>query len=278
MNISKLSFPILLFILVLSNSAFGSTFSGISNNDQDTLKSYVPTAGKRAISININPVFTYLGNMFNGSTGNSLDISAANVLYRKFKENNIVKRYRLNFGISTNESSLINSNSTFPFRLDAGTRRSFSSSLSFAYGKEKRYNYRKLSLYTGWEIISGVSHYSSSYNYDYNDGDFYSIDILQQNLTRIKSGPSYTGVSVGVAGILGAEYYFSKMFFVGMELSVPFILSITREEGYKYERANVIWPENVVRVTDELSDDARNLISGSIRSTDLIQFRAGITF
>ena len=92
MNISKLSFPIVLLALVLSNSAFGSTFSGISNIDQDTLKSYVPQAGKRSISINVNPVISYLGNMFNGSTGNSLDISAANILYRKFKENNTVKR------------------------------------------------------------------------------------------------------------------------------------------------------------------------------------------
>ncbi|HMU02836.1 MAG TPA: hypothetical protein PJ990_04405, partial [Saprospiraceae bacterium] len=65
MNISKLSFPIVLLAFVLSSSAFGSTYTGISNNDQDTLKSYVPTVGKRAIAININPVISYLGNMFN---------------------------------------------------------------------------------------------------------------------------------------------------------------------------------------------------------------------
>lgn len=278
MKILKSSFSIALLILFVSNTSIGSSYIFQSITDQDTLKSYIPTTGKKAINININPVFNYLGNMFNGTTGNSLDISAANVVYRKFKENNTAKRYRFAFRISTNESNLLGSTNNFPFRLDAGTRNNFSTSLTFAYGKEKRYNYRKLSLYTGWEILSGLSHTSSSYNYDYNEGDFYSSDILVQNLSRIKSGPTNTNVSVGAAGIFGAEYYFSKMFFAGMELSVPLVFTISRENVNKYERANVFWPEKVVRVTDEESEDTRYLISGSVTSTNLIQFRAGIVF
>lgn len=278
MKILTSSLSIALLVFILSNTTFGSSNIFKSTTDQDTLKSYIPTAGKRAIAINVNPIFNYLGNMFNGSTGNSLDISAANVLYRKFKENNVVKRYRISFGISTSEFSLLSSTINFPYRLDAGTRRNFSTSLSFAYGKEKRYNYKKISLYTGWELISGISHYSSSYNYDYNEGDIISNEMFVQSVNRIKSGPSYTDLSVGVAGIFGAEYYFSKMFFAGMELSLPLVFTISKENSYQYQTARLNWPENVVSVTDDIYVESRYLMSGNVSSTNLIQFRAGIVF
>jgi len=279
MKILKSSLSIALLVLFLSNTSFGSSNISQSTTDQDTLKSYIPAAGKRAIAINVNPIFNYLGNMFNGSTGNSLDISAANVLFRKFKENNIVKRYRLSIGVSTEESSLVGSITTYPYGLNSGTSRSINTSLSFAYGKERRYNYKKLSLYTGWELLSGISHSSNSYNYEINEGDVFtggSVWII--DFTRRKSSTTSSNLTVGAAGILGADYYFSKMFFAAIELSVPLVFTVRRIESEKEETASVTSPDKIIKIVEEESEDPRYLISGSVSSTNLIQFRAGIVF
>ena len=280
MTFLKTSFSAFTLFLFISNTAFckaniGNAYAFLA---QDTVKTYLPISGQRSLSLNINPIFSYLGNMFNGSTNNLFNISATSILYRKFNENNTVKRYRLNFGIATNENNIIGNANFLAFGLDLGTRRHSDFSFSFAYGKEKRYNYRKLALYTGWELLSGLSHYSTTYNYDQKEGDQFEGNFFPVNYTRRSSDSQSSSLHLGVAGLLGAEYYFSKMFFVGLELSVPIVVSISRNNNLVNEIVNVQSIGNIVRVTEEESQKARYIINGSFRSSNAIQFRAGIAF
>ncbi|MBK7699629.1 MAG: hypothetical protein IPJ39_13285 [Saprospiraceae bacterium] len=110
--------------------------------------------------ISINPLISFVGNMFNGTTDNGLYLTSGSILYRKYLEKNVTKRYRLNFQISS-INYLGYNEKYFPDLLKNGTQGQIIF-IDLSFGK-KRYQMKNISLYTGWEVFSRASHYSEKY-------------------------------------------------------------------------------------------------------------------
>ena len=151
----------------------------------DTVTTKFPKTGEKSLLINIDPIISFVGNLFNGSSNNFLfNLSSGTLLYRKYLDNNISKRYRFNAILNT-ESNAYQTNFRFPNLLYNHTERSNDIQLTFAIGKEKRFHFQKFSLYTGWEFLSGISHSSRKNNYTYNKSDE-NINLNSiSNITKI---------------------------------------------------------------------------------------------
>ncbi|MBK6497492.1 MAG: hypothetical protein IPG00_04715 [Saprospiraceae bacterium] len=104
--------------------------------DADTIKTHLPSVGQKSFLISINPLISFVGNMFNGTTDNGLYLTSGSILYRKHLEKNVTKRYRLNFQISS-INYLGYNEKYFPDLLKNGTHRTNYFSLTYAFGKKK---------------------------------------------------------------------------------------------------------------------------------------------
>lgn len=260
-----------LFVLFLNGNIFANQI--ISS---DTTKNIFPIAGNRALLIDIDPIFDYIGNMFNGSDFNSFNLNTTNLLYRKYINENKVSRYRLRFSVFSYEYGEQNSDN-FPDNLFNSTKRDNSVSLTFAKGNEKHFNYKKLGLYYGSEIFIGALYYSSSYNYDFKDGDEVKNGYGLSLERKISEYKTYY-VSAGVAGLIGADYYLSKRFFVNAEIRIPLTVAYEIQHFGRSEDIEVLVPSNVVSVKQQEKKDPIHLFDFSISTNQFIVFRAGIVF
>lgn len=243
----------------------------------DTITTNFPKSGDKSLLININPIISFVGNMFNGSTNNGIYLSSATLVYRKYLDDKTSKRYRCNLGFNT-ENRVHNSNVNFPSLLFNGTRRDNNIQFSMGIGKEKRLPFHKFSLYTGWEFLAGISHSSTTYSYDYNQGDNIESPYSVFYLERMASSNVENGIHLGVAGILGADYHFSKVFYINVELSLPLVLNAELMSQPTFEELKVIDFQNIVEVKEVETEKPTFLWSASFNSNQFIQFRAGVVF
>ena len=244
--------------------------------DADTIKTHLPSVGQKSLLISINPLISFVGNMFNGTTDNGLYLTSGSILYRKYLEKNVTKRYRLNFQISS-INYLGYNEKYFPDLLKNGTHRTNYFSLTYAFGKEKRYQMKNISLYTGWEVFSRASHYSEIWKYEYNKGDEVDSVFPDYSLNRIVSEGNYNQLQGGIVGLLGIDYHFSKMFYVSMELSIPLVINFELISERKYEDVKVIG-NRIVDVMQQDTEKPTLLWDVYINSSQLLQFRAGVVF
>jgi hypothetical protein len=255
----------------------GASVFANHNYEGDSLKTYIPNVGDKSFLISISPIFSYFGNMFNNSTGNNLDLSSTNLIFRKFKDNNIARRYRLKLNFSLSQYKF-NDNEYFPQKLYNGKSTSTLVNLNYAFGKEKRHHLKYFSFYTGWEFLTGFSHTSTNSAYQYNDGDVTDSPYAVFYLTRVVSNNVSNRLYVGAAGLLGADYYFTKMFYVNMELTLPFVIGAELEKVPKYEEVNILMDSKVVQILEKETEKPTLLFFTNFSSTQLFQFRAGILF
>jgi hypothetical protein len=267
--ISRILF--VLFVLFMNGNIFANQII-----TTDTTKNFFPVTGNRALLIDIGPIFSYIGNMFNGSDYNNLNLNSASLLYRKYRDENTVIRYKVNFSVSTDEF-LSQQSESFPGILFNGTRRENMISLALAKGNEKHFNYKKLGLYYGSEIFIGGSLNSSNYKYDFQDGDVFKNGFNYFTDRRISDNNRYS-LFAGVAGIMGVDYHFSKRFFVNAEIRIPLTVVYEIQTSEKYEDIEVLQPSNVLSVKQQEKKDPIHLFDFSISTNQIIVFRAGVVF
>ncbi len=238
---------------------------------KDTIPHIFPKAGDRSVAISAQPILSYIGNMFNGTENNSLDINNFGFIYRKYKDNNVAQSYRAALTFSSSEGSNYSFNNDF---FDFNTRTN-NISFQMGYGKEKRYLYKKWALLTGWELSGGYSHTSTSYNYKYVDGDF--VDTQFTYLSRDKLSNIRNNLSLVISGIVGAEYYFSKRFFTNVSFRLPLVFNLNiitpdRRESY------VITSNNILRVTADEKGSSTYLKNVSFSSSNYASLMIGFVF
>ncbi|MBP6446278.1 MAG: hypothetical protein KA341_05700 [Saprospiraceae bacterium] len=242
----------------------------------DTVTTKFPKTGEKSLLINIDPIISFVGNLLNGSSNHLFNLSSGTLLYRKYLVNNISKRYRFNAILNT-ESNVYQTNFRFPDLLYNHTIRSNDIQLTFAIGKEKRFHFQKFSLYTGWEFLSGISHSSRKNNYTYNKSDENSNFNSISNLPRLVSDGAKNSFHIGVAGILGTDYHFSKSFYVNMELSLPLVLTAKLINQPKYEELSIV-DQKIVEVKVKETEKPTLLWGANFNSNQYFQFRAGVVF
>ena len=153
-----------------------------------TLKSkkgenYLPEKGDWSIGFNMDGMFGYIGNIFNGTVDNSAPsvdfVQDATFVGKRFTSDNTATRYTANLGFYSDKSG---DNSYSGFDLTAG------------YGKEWRRGKTRLQGFYGFDALLMVSSASS----ETVDPDDAAIK------TKFSSG---MGLGVGVNGFIGAEYF-----------------------------------------------------------------------
>ena len=183
--------------------AFGSV------NAQDLVskkgENYLPETGDWAISFNADGVFEYIGNSFNGNTGNnapSVDYIRNNSFVgKKFTSEKNAYRVvaNLGFGSSTN---------TTPVGPSTVETKNSGFNLAAGLGKEWRKGTTRLQGFYGADALVTINSSKSEVtDTDTATGTFNSS-------TEFKSG---LGLGLGVQGFIGAEYFIFPKFALGAQ-------------------------------------------------------------
>lgn len=219
-----------------------------------------PQAGDQMIGLNINPVFSFIGNSFNASENNSLSLPSSGVVYRKFKDDRVAARYRASFNLSQN---------SFIFQ-DAEQINSFGF-IGLGFGREYRKQVSRWSIYAGAEFV--FEHSSSFVRLEYDEPITVSQPFI--GATRTTRNQSHSSL-VGAGLFAGAEYFFSDVFFVGVELYAALLFGVTYGRQQDFEEVGTNMQGELITRVRDTSRDARLLVNMS--NAQPVVIRAGVRF
>ena len=222
------------------------------------------STGDQSIAINVNPIFDFVGNMFNNSESNNFWLNGAGVVYRKaIKDNRAIRLTLTTYGNKTIQ--LFSSNDPFNYVYQ---------NFSFygSYGKEyftiqgKQAKWRP---YAGWSLILNVT--TSKRDYDYlEDPEFVSERIISKN--------HGTTINTGLGGFLGVNYFFSDQLFIGVEIMANALVGYRFEEFETVENYTYDWNGQVALVTKGKVNQGGSGFIWSFDTANPILLRAGIRF
>jgi hypothetical protein len=221
-------------------------------------------AGDKNVAININPVFSYVGNIFNNSENNDLFLSSFGFIYRKGLENNRARRFSANLDLSRNITYIKASD---PYSITT-EQYAFNVALGKEYyitrGKKNRWR-----PYGGFAGLVGLSSSKTSYDYDNSLPEFTGERLIESN----------NGVNpfLGISGFLGTDYYFSNEFFIGIELIASATIGYQSDSKTTTEIYTTDATGNIVLKTTETQSGGEGFEWRIISSNPII-FRAGLRF
>lgn len=198
----------------------------------------LPEAKDWALSIDASPFLSYTGKLL--STAGS-DAPAVNSLAnypltiggKYFTSAKQAYRARVRIGISSqtvNNSVVDNQNTTLDTVYIKDSRKSSSTNVTLAFGKEFRRGKTRLQGFYGGEGIIGISTGKSLYTYGNafsnlnvspTSTDFLTPSALgyasAPSNSRIQSESDGTGIKVAARGFVGAEYFIFPKMSIGIE-------------------------------------------------------------
>lgn len=216
-------------------------------------------AGDRSLAIEVDPVFNYLGNMFNQTSNNALYLTSWGVVYRKFKSPERALRLRGNLDLQRSSSP-----SLFLNNIDEQT--SLYVGLLFAVGQEYRKAINKWSLYTGFEGI--LSHRTQRIDFDYTE----SQQVFFERVIYSQSHRTMAGIGL----FAGAEYFISNLIFVGIELNAQLLAGLRYGRNTETEIALEPGNPGAGSRIELIELPSRLEVSGNTGS--LVRLRMGLRF
>lgn len=266
MTIKKITSLLILSVLPL----------GVLTAQED--KDYLPKAGDLAIGIDMQPVYSFFGNLANGDAGNGLGqfggedpfgITGISIMGKYMLDNTTA--LRVNVGINKNVTK------TYSYSIDdealflnpfseaqvKDLNKFNSADYSLAAGIEFRKGKNRIQGYLGGDVVFGVEkqHYHFSYGNAVTDVNQIPSRTAYNNVpagfpsapaianvgywTRTYATESYAcTVLAGVAGRLGVEYFVVPQLSFGGEVSLLVAKrfdkgSYTKAEGYNPTTAQV---------------------------------------
>jgi hypothetical protein len=186
-----------------------------------------PEAGDWAIGFNANPLFSYVGNAFNGSTGNTfnsqfLNYNSTKAIYGKmFKDENTAYRAQVRIlaasgsqEVLTDTTSVGQSNPVYI--TDVVKQSGFG--LVLGAGIEKRRGHNRLQGYYGGEFLITFGGTTANTKYEYSaeldTTNMNNGSAVNNRPLSMKAGSTF---GVGVRGFIGAEYFFAPKISVAAE-------------------------------------------------------------
>ena len=188
----------------------------------------LPKEGNQILQLDIKPVLNLVGNMFNQSENNDFYYSTS-VVYKKFLSDIKARRHRFNLSGSGYETKSIIGGGDY---LYSTTSTYQSLNLSYMWGTEYRKSLKNVQGYVGYEVGGFFSGSSHAYSYD-NEGEGPASSSYGYRVKELQDYPD-----LGIKGnfILGADYFFSRSFCFGIEVSSGVSLSYDLGSTSKYER------------------------------------------
>jgi hypothetical protein len=229
--------------LFAGSVAFAQTTEVKDHNDLVV----TPQAGDWAVGFNANPLFNYVGNMFNGSTGNSFNSAfvnqtpnSSNAIYGKyFKDENTAFRGSLRLMTMSGTSNVQTDTNTAVGSAPeyiTDTYKQSGSNIVLGFGIEKRKGHNRLQGYYGGEalITLGGTQAKSTNTYELAlDSTNLANGYVNNNRVLSSKGNTSTGLGTtfgfGLRGFIGAEYFFAPKISVSAEYGWG--LSLTNTGG-----------------------------------------------
>lgn len=215
-----------------------------------------PEAGDWAIGFNAAPVFDYFGNMFNGSTGNSLSTQFMNgnqAIYGKmFKDENTAYRASVRLMYGTGSQIILQdtaSTTVTPSYVENKVTQS-GAGIVIGAGIEKRRGHNRLQGYYGAEALITLGGTTPNMKYEYGlEMDSANVDngyVPSSRLISTKAGSTF---GIGVRGFIGVEYFILPKISFGAEYGWGLSWSTTGggETVTEYFDSNDNGPTNLAR-------------------------------
>jgi len=257
-------------IIVASAFMLTATVSAQTGNEE---KIYGPEEGKWSLSVGVDPITNYIGNLFNGKTNNTLnELNGEPVAYKNQTGTltTISGKYMLTdeFGIRANVG--INSKSETirkyvtdqyatsidPFSDDKviDSKKTRSTGASIALGAEQRLtsNAKRLQAYVGGGVVWSFETVHDTYTYGNEITDLnQKPENSFNNYTSVAQGsiPSARPLETnknnalyhtfGVYGTVGVEYFLTQAISIGAEMNLSVLYTVKGQHSSKYEGYNV---------------------------------------
>jgi hypothetical protein len=201
---------LLIICAIVGGGSFASAQTTMVKNDKGQV--VTPEAGDWALGADASPILNYLGNMFNGTTGNSLDNAFTNtnnaIFGKYFVDENTAYRGSLRISTVSNSVSVLSDTNTLvdtnpEYISDITKTNGFSFYLSG--GIEKRRGHGRLQGFYGGELGFGFGAAAP------NTSNEFEVALSATNpgpiggrILSTKAGSSFT---VGLRGFVGVEYF-----------------------------------------------------------------------
>ncbi|MCW3807192.1 hypothetical protein [Plebeiibacterium marinum] len=190
---------------------------------------YLPQAYDWAIGADASPYLEYLGNLFNGTENNELDLGNQNLYFRYYITNKSAIRINLSIGNSTNkEFYYINNEANIDplnmYNMVEDMKKTQKNSYSVLIGLQKSRGYGRLKGFYGLQV--GYQYSKESIFYEYGNafsaanqtpGNYWDFETSRP--TEINKGKS-NGITGG--GFVGVEFYILPKICIGGECSLMY--------------------------------------------------------
>ena len=228
----KLNKIIALSILVLS-----FIYVKAQTNDNEVISKktvdYLPKAGEFGIGVDATPIFNYMGNLFNATSGNKLDFSSP-VLYGKYYLSNETALRAVLSIQSINHKDMFYVRDDAAFFLDPLANKKVTDSknasnqqyfVSLAY--QKYIGVSRLRGFYGGQVLFGYNYSNTTNTYGNPMSEVNptpsSIYPYTNDKTRLLQNVDVNSYHVGVGAIAGFEYYVLPKLCIGGELSLNLV-------------------------------------------------------
>jgi hypothetical protein len=203
----------------------------------------LPQAGDFAIGVEATPYLNYLGNMFNDTQNNSLDLGSTTLHGRYYLDNNTALRLSLTIDNSTDTENYYVQDDAAVFQnplsnaqvVDAQTNKS--SGFELVAGIQKFRGYGRLRGFYGAAVAYGRSNSVTEYAYgnpitaaNQAPSNYFGASSSR---TLVSNHGSFNSLGLGV--LAGVEYYFAPKICIGGELGLGYNYSWGGQSNYTTE-------------------------------------------
>tara|TARA_B110000305_G_scaffold87690_1_gene98823 strand:+ start:894 stop:1784 length:891 start_codon:yes stop_codon:yes gene_type:complete len=240
-----------------NNETDNSTFQ--SKNGFNIL----PEKGDFAVGLSTSPIFNYLGNIFNGNTGNTspnanfmsnpqLSTPANHLFAKYFLTDKTAVRATLEYGGTDNQNKLYVQDDAAIFADPLSNansedmERSISSSIILGVGYEMRRGKSRIQGYYGGNVFFMLQNSRTEYSYGNPFSELNPTPSTSDFGTNVLAGDSrilvdYNGQTMGfgIGGLFGLECFIFPKLSLGAELGYNYIYTKTGQSRYQYEEWNV---------------------------------------
>lgn len=195
-------------------------------------EAYLPEAGDWALGFDGTPFVNYIGNLANGSTGNSIGFTNGGAIYGKmFKDEKTAYRAMFQLGFASNTNNYVVNLFETPSATDTkeftNEVKTSSNDIKLGFGIEKRRGNTRIQGVYGAMFTFGIGGQKTTYGYGLalndsttaaNGNNVYQVGDGSSNVgvrtTEFKAGSTMT---LGVQGFIGFEWFFAPKFSLGAE-------------------------------------------------------------
>lgn len=224
----------------------GATSSFAQDLTSKKGENYLPEAGDWAISVNANPFLNYIGNFF-GKTGPNasptFDFAANNsmIVGKYFVEDGLAYRAGINIGFTSQMERAEVASATTAGEMVEDTKKTTTSGIYLMGGLEWRKGTTRLQGFYGAELGIGFGGgMKSTYEYG-NSYDFTTLPSQTSGVdgsTDVLETSMKGGLSLGIRGFIGAEYFILPKLAIGGEFGWGLGLANTGEATQTVKQVN----------------------------------------